>query len=172
MVEAAIGVIPFVTQCAAVITQRLEINAPPHEKLPLIVRATCHGQAPVPAGIPPTMGGGAVSAVIAAGATTDVETTRPLPVPDLLTLSRYEDAALALNVAVTERAALKVVTQLPVPEQAPDQPVKVEPPAATAVSVTLVPELKLALQMLPQLMPAGLLVTVPAPVPALDTPSV
>jgi hypothetical protein len=44
------------------------------------------------------------------------------------------------KVAVTERAALMLTVQLPVPEQAPDQPAKVEPAAAAAVSVTLVPE--------------------------------
>ena len=55
--------------------------------------------------------------------------------------------------------------QVPVPVQSPLQPVKVEPPAGVAVSVTRVPELKLA----PQEMPAGLLETVPEPVPDLAT---
>jgi hypothetical protein len=44
-----------------------------------------------------------------------------------------------VNVAVTLVAAVTETTQLPVPVQAPLQPVKVEPDAATAVSVTLVP---------------------------------
>jgi hypothetical protein len=39
------------------------------------------------------------------------------------------------------------------------------------VSVTVVPELKFAEQELPQLMPGGLLVTVPAPDPASATSS-
>jgi hypothetical protein len=43
--------------------------------------------------------------------------------------------------------------------------------AADAVSVTLEPTLKLALHVLPQLIPAGLLVTVPLPLPDLDTES-
>jgi len=43
------------------------------------------------------------------------------------------------NVAVAEWSALIVSEQVPVPEQSPDQPVKVEPDAAVAVSVTEVP---------------------------------
>jgi hypothetical protein len=42
--------------------------------------------------------------------------------------------------AVTERADVMLTTQLPVPEQAPDQPVKAEPAVGVAVYVTLVPE--------------------------------
>jgi hypothetical protein len=62
-----------------------------------------------------------------------------------------------------------VTVQLPVPVHAPLQPVNVEPVAGAAVRVTLVPELKLALHVAPQLMPAGDEVTVPLPVPALPT---
>jgi hypothetical protein len=51
----------------------------------------------------------------------------------------------------------------------PDQPANIEPDAAVAVSVTAAPLLKLAEQVLPQLMPAGELVTVPLPVPAFAT---
>ena len=47
----------------------------------------------------------------------------------------------------------------------PDQPVKVDPAAAAALSVTTVPAVYDCEQSLPQLMPAGLLVTVPLPVP-------
>ena len=46
----------------------------------------------------------------------------------------------------------------------PDHPVKVELAPGVSVSVTLVPGLKAALQDLPQLIPEGLLVTVPVPV--------
>src|SRR2546425_11740468 len=56
--------------------------------------------------------------------------------------------------------------QLPVPVQAPLQPAKVDPEAGVAVRVTIVPLLKFALQVAGQLIPAGLLVTVPLPVPA------
>jgi hypothetical protein len=59
-----------------------------------------------------------------------------------------------------------------VPLQAPDHPLKLWPPAATAVSVTLVLGAKLALHVpvafpaeTAQLIPLGLLVTVPTPVP-------
>src|SRR5947209_9954200 len=62
-----------------------------------------------------------------------------------------------------------VTTQLPLPVHAPVHPVKVEPVVAEGVSVTCVPLLKLALHVVPQLIPAGLLVTVPVPVPAFVT---
>src|SRR2546425_12088513 len=80
---------------------------------------------------------------------------------------------MSVNVAVTVVAALRVTVQVPGPEQPPPvQPRKVEPAAGAAVSVTAVPLAKLAAQVAPQVMPAGLLVTVPAPVPALETVSV
>src|SRR5436309_2671942 len=90
--------------------------------------------------------------------------TVPLPVPTLLTVS----AKLGrLKVAVTVVAVETVTAQVPVPEHPPPlQPVKVEPAAGAAVSVTAVPLVKLAEQVAPQLMPAGALVTVPLPVPA------
>jgi hypothetical protein len=43
--------------------------------------------------------------------------------------------------------------------------VKVDPDAGVAVSVTLVPEAKFAMQVDPQLIPEGLLLTNPVPVP-------
>jgi hypothetical protein len=58
---------------------------------------------------------------------------------------------------------------VPLLEVQPVQLARVEPLAAVAVSVTLLPELKLALQTEPQLIPTGLLVTVPVPVPDLLT---
>jgi len=77
-----------------------------------------------------------------------------------------------LNVAVTDVSAFMVTVQVLVSEHAPDQPPKDAPELAVAVRVTIVPPLNEALQVTPQLMPAGLLVTVPTPVPAGVTVSV
>jgi hypothetical protein len=76
---------------------------------------------------------------------------------------------LTANVAVTLVAAVTETTQLPVPVQVPLQPEKMEPDAAAAVRVTLVTETTVVLQVLPQVIPLGLEVTVPVPVPALVT---
>jgi hypothetical protein len=72
-----------------------------------------------------------------------------------------------LNVAVTVVAALSVTVHVvAVPLQLPpDHPPKVEPVLAASVSVTAISLLNVALHVLPQLIPAGLLVTVPNPVP-------
>jgi hypothetical protein len=77
---------------------------------------------------------------------------------------------VAVKVAVTEAAA--VTAHVPVPEHAPLQPAKVEPAAGAAVRVTAVPGVKDCAQLAPQLIPAGVLVTVPVPVPLLVTDSV
>ena len=74
---------------------------------------------------------------------------------------------MAVNVAVTEALPVNVRLQVPVPVHAPDQPANVELAFGAAVSVTMVPLVKLALHVVPQVIPAGLLVIVPAPVPAL-----
>jgi len=67
-------------------------------------------------------------------------------------------------------AVAMVTEQVPVPEHPPPlHPEKVEPEAAEAVRVTFVAGSKEALQVDPQLIPAGLLVTVPEPVPAFVT---
>jgi hypothetical protein len=58
---------------------------------------------------------------------------------------------------------------VPVPEHAPDQPVNVDDASAAAVSVTVVPKSKLALQVEPQAIPDGLELTAPDPVPCLET---
>jgi len=52
-----------------------------------------------------------------------------------------------------------------VPLHAPPHPAKDEFAAGVSVSVTCVPASKLALQVCPQLMPDGLLVTLPVPLP-------
>ena len=83
--------------------------------------------------------------------------TVPLPV------SLTESVNSCVNVAVTDSAAFIVTTQLPVPLHAPPQPVKVPPLAGVAVRVTCDPPVKLALQVEPQLIPEGVLATVPLP---------
>ena len=95
------------------------------------------------------------------------EVTVPVPVPALVTLNGKLDELL--NVAVTARAAVIDREQVEVPEHAPLQPAKLEPLAAAGVSVTDEPLAKLALQVAPQLMPAGDEVTAPDPEPALVT---
>jgi hypothetical protein len=59
-----------------------------------------------------------------------------------------------------------------VPVHAPFQPVKPEPAVGVAVRVTLVPGIRESEQAIPQLMPAGELVTVPNPEPPFLTESV
>jgi hypothetical protein len=80
------------------------------------------------------------------------------------------DTGVSVKVAATFCAAPMVTAQLPVPVQPPLQPVKVLPVAGLAVRITLVPPIKLALQLLPQSMPEPL--TDPLPVPERVTVSV
>jgi hypothetical protein len=93
--------------------------------------------------------------------------TVPVPVPFFVTV---KVTGVAVKVAVTEAAA--VTAHVPVPEHAPLQPAKVEPAAGAAVRVTAVPGVKDCAQLAPQLIPAGVLITVPVPVPLLVTDSV
>src|SRR3989442_296650 len=77
---------------------------------------------------------------------------------------------ITLKVAVTTVAPPRVTVQAAVPEQPPPlQPTNAEPPSGDAVSVPTVPVAKLAEQIVPQVTPAGVLVTVPAPAPAVET---
>src|ERR1700742_1125570 len=91
--------------------------------------------------------------------------TEPLP------LTGTETAWVTLaKVAVTVAAdAPSVTSQAPTPVQAPDQPGNSVCAAGVAVSLTVSPWLKLKPQVAPQLIPAGALVTVPEPFPALVT---
>ena len=77
---------------------------------------------------------------------------------------------MGVKVAFTDWFWLIVTLQdEPVPLQ-PLQPVKLEPAAGTAVNATEVLEAKFALQPGgPQLIPVGLLVTVPLPLPRNET---
>ncbi|PYN89531.1 MAG: hypothetical protein DMD87_05330 [Candidatus Rokuibacteriota bacterium] len=68
--------------------------------------------------------------------------------------------------AVTVVAPLSTTVHVPLPEQPPPlQPMKREPAAGSAVSVTAVPLGNDATHVGPQVMPAGALVTVPLPAP-------
>jgi hypothetical protein len=93
--------------------------------------------------------------------------TVPVPVPARATVSTGE----VLKLAITEVFCVKVTLQAAVPLQPPDHPAKKEFAAGDAVRVTVVPLEKLALQAWPQLIPAGLLLTVPPPPPVACTVS-
>src|SRR2546425_3596454 len=95
--------------------------------------------------------------------------TVPAPAPALVSV-RVKDCTA--NVGVTEVAAFSVTMQVPVPEQPPPlQPEKVELASGVAVRVTAVPLANGAEHVAPQEMPAGGLVMVPVPGPALPTVS-
>ena len=79
-------------------------------------------------------------------------------------------------VVASEKLAVQVLfpfilieVGLPLPEQDPDQPMKVDVELGAARRATVVPEAYAWLQSAPQSMPAGLEVTVPEPAPALVT---
>ena len=75
-----------------------------------------------------------------------------------------------MGVKVAIQLRLVVMVTLPSPQSAsPDQPLKRDPVSALAVKVTTVLGGYGSVQSIPQLIPAGLLVTVPAPVPVLVT---
>ena len=78
----------------------------------------------------------------------------------------------ASNVAVTVAAAFIVTTHAPVPVHAPDHPVNDDEASAVAVNVTAVPKLYGSEQSAPQVIPAGVDVTLPTPPPARTTVSV
>ncbi len=59
----------------------------------------------------------------------------PEPVPNFEIFKVYVVPPTRLNAAPTEVLEFKVRVQVLVPEQAPDQPVKVEPAAGEAVRV-------------------------------------
>lgn len=85
----------------------------------------------------------------------------PLPVPILAIDST--PVGVAVKLAITLFAAFMVTEHVPVPEQSPAQPEKLYPVPGAAVSVTTVPLARDSVQSVPQLMPAGELVTVPVP---------
>jgi hypothetical protein len=97
--------------------------------------------------------------------------TVPVPLPVFVTVSMNVAGGVKLNVAV--QVMLAVIVEFPQP--AGLQLANVEPVAAVAVSATtvlLVKEDEVDEQAVPQLIPAGLLVTVPLPAPPLFKVSV
>jgi hypothetical protein len=98
------------------------------------------------------------------------DVTVPVPFP-FRAMLRVCDAA-GWNVALTETLADIVTVQVgEVPAQAPAHPARTDPAAGDAVSVTLVPDAKPAVQVDPQLIPVGLEDTVPVPAPPFVTDS-
>ncbi len=101
-----------------------------------------------------------------------------MPAGELVTVpapARVTDrVSSGTNVAMTAVLAfISTVHDSCVPAQAaPLQPANADPEAAAAVSVTNVLVSKAVEHVAPQLTPAGLLVTVPVPAPALLTESV
>jgi hypothetical protein len=62
----------------------------------------------------------------------------PLPAPAFVTVNAWLTLS-SVKLAITDCAAVIVTVQVPVPEQTPLQPVKVEPAAGAAVRVTAWP---------------------------------
>jgi hypothetical protein len=96
----------------------------------------------------------------------------PAVVPVLFELPSnvYQMVGAGLNVAVTDTAPFTGTIQVLVPLQPPpDQPANIDPLEGVAVRVTWMPEVKLASQVAPQLIPVGLEVTVPVPLPVFVT---
>ena len=88
------------------------------------------------------------------------------PGPAVVTDSGYEVGGATLKAAPTVTGVLPVTVQLPVPAQPPPvHPPNVEPFPGVAESVTTVLLVYVSTQSTPQLIPAGLLLTVPWPVP-------
>src|ERR1700752_4053383 len=95
---------------------------------------------------------------IAIGEEDWVPLTVPLPILTMVSV-------LGTKATLTVRVWSIVTVQEMDPEQPPPEKMPMDPAnGGVAVSVTGVPCTKLAAQVAPQLMPAGLLVTVPPPV--------
>ena len=93
-----------------------------------------------------------------------------VPVPPVDTLnSNSLGATFASNSAVTACVPPETSVQVPVPEQFPLHPMKIESAAGVAVSTTDAPDSNPAEQFDPQSIPPGALLTVPVPVPFFST---
>jgi hypothetical protein len=88
-----------------------------------------------------------------------------VPGPETATVTCAEFVDAVANVAETDWSPESVIWHEE-PLHAPPYPENWNPEPAVAVSVTEVPDVKLAVQVVGQLIPAGLLVTVPVPVSA------
>jgi hypothetical protein len=88
-----------------------------------------------------------------------------VPSPDL---AKFSVAVSTLNVAVHDLLA-PMVTTPSTQSESPLHPANTEPAEGAAVSETTVPDKYASEQSLPQLIPAGLLVTLPLPLPSLLT---
>jgi hypothetical protein len=90
------------------------------------------------------------------------------PSPDL---ANFSVAVSTLNVAVHD--LLAPMSTVPSKQsESPLQPANREPVEGTAVKETTVPDEYVSEQSLPQLIPPGLLVTLPLPLPSLPTAEV
>jgi hypothetical protein len=98
--------------------------------------------------------------------------TEPEPEPTTDTVNVWVATVAVVNVAVTLWSALIVTEHEPVPEQAPVQPVNVDPAAGVAASDTEVPAANACEQLPGHEIPAGVLVTEPEPEPAADSVNV
>jgi hypothetical protein len=83
-----------------------------------------------------------------------------MPLPVTLT----DNVTACTKVAVTDSAAFIATVHPPLPLQAPPQLLRTQPLAGVGVKVTCDPPAKAWLQVDGQLIPAGLLATVPLPV--------
>jgi hypothetical protein len=88
------------------------------------------------------------------------------PAPTVVTLSVTGGIVNpAVTVLLTSIVTVHVVIPLHPP---PLHPRNDDPPVGAAVNVTVEPELNVAAQVVPQLIPVGALVTVPVPLPDLE----
>lgn len=92
------------------------------------------------------------------------EVTVPLPVPVFAIFKVY---SILANEALTVLLLSIVKLHVPVPLQSPVNPEKLEVASGVAVIVTFVPDKNWKEQVAPQLIPAGLELTIPPPAPDL-----
>ena len=124
-----------VTDCAALIVT-VQMPVPVHAPLQPPKVEPAAGVAVRVIGVPLSYTAEQFAAVSGQSKRPALEDTLPRPVPALATVRMN---VCGLKVAVTDRAALMVTVQMPVPVHAPPQPPKVEPAAGVAVRVTGVP---------------------------------